>query len=53
MFTRFLLLGLLAATFVTGCKTKPSATTYSGNGPTVKYSSTEAAGGPMQTSRYR
>jgi len=49
-----ILLGLLAALALAGCRApKTSASIYQGDGPTVHYYKTEAAGGPMRTTHYR
>jgi hypothetical protein len=53
MSARQILLGLCAIVALSACKTKPSAAVYSGDGPSIHYTSTEAAGGPMKSSKYR
>lgn len=49
-----LLAGVFAALAFCGCRsTKPSASIYEGNGPSIHYTSTEHAGGAVRSSHYR
>jgi hypothetical protein len=50
---RLLFLLLTATLVLSGCRTKPSADVYSGDGPNIHYVDTERAGGAVQRTRYR
>jgi hypothetical protein len=53
MFTRISLFALFAVLTLSGCKTRPSANVYQGNGPSIHYHEAESAGGPVRTTHFR